>query len=48
MILAMDPTSLMITANYSYPNIKCIVDFMCNSDSSISSKVTASSHGYAV
>ena len=39
MNLAMDSTGLMLTANYPYPNLKCTVNFKCDSDASISSDI---------
>ena len=40
----MDPTGLYFTANYPYPNSKCIVNFKCDADGTISSNIVASSN----
>ena len=42
----MDPTSKYFTANYPYPNLKCIVNFICYADGEISSNIVASSNHF--
>ena len=44
----MDNTSTMFTANYPYPNLICTVTFKCDSDSSISKEIVASTYDRTV
>ncbi len=44
MNLRMDSTSKIFTANYPYPNSKCMVNFKCDADGSISSDVVVVSY----
>ena len=46
MFLAMDPTGLLFTANYPYPNLECTVNFKCDSGGSISSDIIVVSNHY--
>ena len=41
MNLAMDPTGLLLTANYPYPNLQCSVKLKCDANSIISSTIIA-------
>ncbi len=44
MNLAMDATSKIFTSNLPYPNLECTVNFMCDSDSSISTDIVVVSN----
>ena len=40
----MDSTGLYLTANYPYPNLKCVVNFKCDALGTISSNIVACSN----
>ena len=44
MFLAVDSKGLLFTASFSYPNLKCTVNFVCIADGTKSSNIIATSY----